>query len=214
MAGHQGLDVLIGIAVALLLTWLLLIAALAIRRPKSKVLQLEAAYRQFSSGGAALPSRNRRLRLTLLVLVLVILNVVWLGLLLSRAVGERAVESTSTHSATPGGLSSSAGRSTASDPRSGSAEGETIQLEDPPKSARPFQTVGIQGTYHGGAETFLRVQRWEGGKWLDFPLPTKTDHSGQFTAYVELGQPGRYRLRVLDPDSGVTSKPFVLVITG
>jgi hypothetical protein len=214
MAGHQGLDVLIDIAVALLLTWLLLIAALAIRRPKSKVLQLEAAYRQFSSGGA-LPSRNRRLRLTLLVLaVLVMLNVVWLGLLLFRAPGERAVESTSTHSATPGGLSSNAGRSTASDPRSGSTEGETIQLEDPPDSARPFQTVRIQGTYRGGADTFLRVQRWEAGKWLDFPLPTKTNESGQFTAYVELGQPGRYRLRVLDPDSGVTSKTLVLVIKG
>ena len=36
------------------------------------------------------------------------------------------------------------------------------------------------------------MQRWEGGKWLDFPLPTKTDQSGQFTTYVELGQPGRY----------------------
>jgi hypothetical protein len=32
--------------------------------------------------------------------------------------------------------------------------------------------------------------------------------------HVELGQPGPYRLRVLDPDSGVTSKPFVLVIEG
>jgi hypothetical protein len=206
MAGHQGLEVLIGIAVALLLTWPLLIAALAIRRPK--MLQLEAAYRRFSPSGA-LRGRNRRLRLTLLVLaVLVILNVVWLGLLLSRAPGE----STSTQSATPGGLSSSAGRSPASDPRSGSAEEQAIQLEDLPDSARPFQTVRIQGTYHGGGETFLWVQRWEGGKWLNFPLPTKTNESGRFTAYVELGQPGRYALRVLDPGSGVTSKAFVLVI--
>jgi len=212
MRGHQWLEVPIGIAVALLLTWLLLIAALAIRRPK--MLQLEAAYRRFSPGGAT-PSRNRRLRLTLLVLeVLVILNVVWLGLLLSRAPGERAVESTSTQSATPSGLSSSAGPSPTSDPRNGSAEGETIQVEEIADSARPFQTVRIQGTYRGGADTFLRVQRWEGGNWLDFPLPTKTDQSGQFTAYVELGQPGRYQLRVLDPNSGVTSNPFVLVITG
>jgi hypothetical protein len=90
----------------------------------------------------------------------------------------------------------------------------TIQLEDLADSARPFQTVRIQGTYRGGAGTFLRVQRWEGDKWLAFPLPTKTDQSGRFTAYVELGQPGRYRLRVLDPDSGVTSKTFVLAITG
>jgi hypothetical protein len=229
MIGHQWLVVLIGIAVALLLTWLLLIAALAIRRPKGKMLQLEAAYRQFSSTGAV-PGRNQRLRLKLLVLaVLVILNVVWLGLLLSRVPGEQAVESTSTQSGTPGPPSSGAGPSRASDPRpptststpgaggnagSGSAEQEAIQLENSAGSAKPFQTVRIQGTYRGGADTLLRVQRWEGGKWLDFPLPTKTDQSGQFSAYVELGQPGRYRLRVLDPESGATSKPFVLVIKG
>jgi hypothetical protein len=90
----------------------------------------------------------------------------------------------------------------------------TIQLEDLPKSARPFETVRVQGTYRGGADTFLRVQRWEKGKWLAFPIPTKTDQSGKFTAYVELGQPGRYQLRVLDPGSGAACKPFVLVIKG
>src|SRR5688572_27270349 len=101
MAGHQGPEVLIGIAIALLLTLLFLIAALTIRRPTGKKLQLEAAYRRFSPSGD-LPSRNRRLQLTLLVLaVLVILNLVWLGLLLSRAPGEGAVEPTSTQSATP-----------------------------------------------------------------------------------------------------------------
>ena len=93
-------------------------------------------------------------------------------------------------------------------------EEPTIQLEDLPDPARAFETVRIQGTYPGEGDTFLRVQRWEGGKWLDFPLPTKTDPSGQFTALIELGQPGRYRLRVLDPNSGVASKPFVLVIMG
>jgi hypothetical protein len=47
-----------------------------------------------------------------------------------------------------------------------------------------------------------------------FPLPTKSDQSGQFMTQAEFGQPGRYRLRVLDPDSGVPSEPVVLVITG
>jgi hypothetical protein len=103
---------------------------------------------------------------------------------------------------------------TSEPPDESTRTGSTIQLEDLPNTARPFETVRIQGTYHGGADTFLQVQRSEGGKWLDFPVPTKTDQSGQFTAYVEFGQPGRYRLRVLDPDSGVTSKPFVLVIKG
>jgi hypothetical protein len=91
---------------------------------------------------------------------------------------------------------------------------EIIQLEDLADSARPFEAVRIQGSYRGGAGTFLRVQRWERGKWLDFPLPTKTDQSGQFITQAEFGRPGRYWLRVLDPDSEVASKPFVLVIKG
>ena len=88
----------------------------------------------------------------------------------------------------------------------------TIQLEDLADSARSFQTVRIEGTYRSGPDTFVQVQRWEGGEWLAFPLPAKTDNSGRFTAHVEFGQPGRYQLRVLDPASGVTSQPFVLVI--
>jgi serine/threonine protein kinase len=140
-----------------------------------------------------------------------------------------AVPTAMTQSSTPGRSSSSASPSPASDPRpqtstttpgagdstrSGSAEVETIQLEDSTDFAKPFQTVPIRGTHRGGAHTFLRVERWEGGKWVPFPLQAKTDQSGQFTAYVELGQPGRYRLRVLDPDSRVTSKPSVLEIRG
>ena len=89
-----------------------------------------------------------------------------------------------------------------------------IQLEDLADSARPSEAVRIQGTYRGGAGTFLRVQRWERGKWQDFPLATKTDQSGQFITQAEFGKPGRYWLRVLDPDSEVASKPFVLVING
>ena len=214
MIGQQWLQVLTGIAVALLLTWLLLFAALVSGRHKDKMLQLSAAYRRFSPGGVQ-PDRNRRLRLKLVVLaVLVVLNVVWLGLLLSRVPGEQAVESTSIQSATPGGQSSSAGTSRGSDPRDGWAPEETIQLADLTASARPFEAVRIQGTYSGRAETFLRVQYWERGMWLDFPLSTKTDRSGQFTTYVELGLPGRYWLRVVDPGSAVTSKHFVLVIEG
>jgi hypothetical protein len=93
-------------------------------------------------------------------------------------------------------------------------EEPTIQLEVLADSGRPFQPVRIEGRYRGGADIFLRVQRWESGEWVDFPVPTKADRSGQFTAFVEFGQPGRYRLRVLDPGSGLTSKTFALVIKG
>jgi hypothetical protein len=225
MTGHEWFGVLFGVAVALLLTWLLLIAALAL--PTRKMLRLEAAYRRFFPSGDV-QDREERLRLQLLVVAVIVILSLFLLLLLSRPPGDRAVESTSTQSATPGGQSSAAGPSPASGPRStaasttspgagntgsGSAK-ELIRVEDVVPSARPFESVRIQGRYRGGAGTFLRVQRWEGGKWLAFPFPTKTDQSGQFKTYVEFGQPGRYRLRVLDPDSGLTSKPFVLVIKG
>jgi len=93
-------------------------------------------------------------------------------------------------------------------------EASTIQLEPLAKPVRPNQTVPIQGRFRGGEDSLLRVQYLEGGKWLDFPLTTKTDKSGKFTAFVELPRPGRYWLRVLDSDSLVTSEPFVLVIIG
>jgi hypothetical protein len=93
-------------------------------------------------------------------------------------------------------------------------EEPTIQLEVLADSARPFQPVRIEGTYRGGADIFCGCSAGKGGEWLDFPLPTKTDQSGRFTAHVEFGQPGRYRLRVLDPGSGLTSKTFALVIKG
>jgi hypothetical protein len=213
MTGHQGVDALIGFAVALLLVSLLGIAAFAKERPKDKGRQLEAAYRRFSPSGP-LPGRNRRPRLNALVAVLVIINVVWLGFLVSRALGGRTVESTATQSGDPGGVSSSASPSAAAAPRSGSAEGQAIQVKSMVDSARTFQTVRIQGTYRGGANAVLRVQRWEAGKWVSSPVPTKTDQSGQFITYVELDQPGSYRLRMFDPDSGVASRTFVLVITG
>ena len=87
-----------------------------------------------------------------------------------------------------------------------------IQLDQTVHSAQPYRAVRITGRHRDGADTFLRMQRWEDGRWRAFPLPAKTDRAGQFTAYVEFGRPGRYRLRVLDPALGVTSDPFVLVV--
>jgi hypothetical protein len=116
-------------------------------------------------------------------------------------------------SASPGGESLSANEVPVAAPVNGSAEGATIQV-DLPKPAKVFDTVRIEGTYRGGPDTFLRIQRWEEGGWVAFPVPTKTNQSGQFTAYVEFGRPGRYMLRVFHPGSGVTSEPFAVVISG
>ena len=90
---------------------------------------------------------------------------------------------------------------------------QTIEIEGSGATAEPFETVRLHGTYRGGAQRFLQVQRWANGRWQAFPVPAKTDESGRFTAYVELGRPNDYRLRVRDPQSGLTSAPFTLTIT-
>jgi hypothetical protein len=95
-----------------------------------------------------------------------------------------------------------------------SLEPERIALQETVLAAEPFQTVPIRGRFREGGNGELQVQRWEEGSWLDFPLQARADQSGRFTAYVELGQPGRYRLRVRHPDSGVSSEPLVVVVRG
>jgi hypothetical protein len=90
---------------------------------------------------------------------------------------------------------------------------KTIEIEGSGATAEPFETVRVHGTYHGGGQRFLQVQWRVNGRWQAFPVPAKTDGSGQFTAYVELARPHDYRLRVRDPQSGHTSDPFTLTIT-
>jgi serine/threonine protein kinase len=161
---------------------------------------------------AATPRRRESRRTVLLVLAAALVIVT--GSATAWLVGapdSSGVSAPITQSPVAGELPSSADPSQAAPSGSPPA---SIRLRSSVDSAKPFQAARIQGTYPGGAGTFLRVQRWEEGAWLTFPVPAKTDQSGQFTVYVELGQPGRYRLRVLDPGSGATSEPVVLVIKG
>ena len=81
-------------------------------------------------------------------------------------------------------------------------------------TARPFETVRMVGTYIGArARTILRVQQHQGGDWVDFPLPTTTDDSGDFTVYVELGSPGETSGPRRRSQSRHVSKPVIVVIS-
>jgi hypothetical protein len=160
------------------------------------------------------PAKKRRFGY--LALAAAALAALLIGALLFATSGDRGVTAQSVPTVAASAIAPVAKPTSEPSNQSMDTGGEepTIQLEVLADSARPFQPVRIEGRYRGGAETFLRVQRREGGRWLAFPVPTKTDKSGQFTAFVEFGQPGRYRLRVLDPNSGVKSKTFALVIKG
>jgi len=96
----------------------------------------------------------------------------------------------------------------------GSTQGtERFRLESLSYEGEPFETIPIKGTYVGApAGTTLRVQRQEDDGWVDFPLPAATDEDGRFSAYVELAEPGRNRLRIADPEVGAVSDVLVLRI--
>jgi hypothetical protein len=167
-------------------------------------------------GPEPVQSTAKRRRFGYLALAATALAALLIGALLFAASRDRGVtaQSVPTVTATPTATVAKPTSKPSNETTRTGREEAAIQLEDLADPARPFQPVRIEGTYRSGPDTFLRVQRWEGGKWLAFPLPTKTDQSGRFTTHVEFDQPGRYQLRVLDPGSGLTSKPFVLVIKG
>jgi hypothetical protein len=77
---------------------------------------------------------------------------------------------------------------------------------------RAFETIPIPGSYQGvaGAAT-LQVQLRRASEWSPFPLPVVTQPSGEFRAYVELGR-GQYRLRIVDPATGTTSRVLTLLV--
>ena len=88
-----------------------------------------------------------------------------------------------------------------------------IQVKGEEFAAGPFETVSMAGTYVGSpARTILRIQQRQGADWVDFPLPTTTDESGNFTAHVELASPGEHQIRIVDPMSDAVSQPVTVVI--
>lgn len=174
------------------------------------------------------PTRGRRRRagvltLTVALAAVVVSSAAWLLAepVSSSAPGTSRTDSGPTADRTPGPAATPlsavvsvpdavvSGADPGAAPRSDEAQ---IRVQESVHTAAPFQTVPVRGTYSGGVDTFVRIERWEDGRWRAFPVPAKTDRAGAFTAYVELAQPRRHRLRVVDDREGVTSEPFVVVI--
>ena len=103
---------------------------------------------------------------------------------------------------------------TAGDPStSPAASASRIETTSLTYFGRPFETIHIQGRYRGvPGPTPLRVQIQEPAGWTLYPLPAFTQPSGQFRAFVELGEPGKYRLRIVDPTRHRSSEVVTLLV--
>ncbi len=79
-----------------------------------------------------------------------------------------------------------------------------IVLTASPQQAATYQRVNLSGTYRAGEGTTLQVQREQGGTWADFPTSASVS-GGTFATYIETGQTGPNRFRVIDTSSGRAS---------
>ena len=131
-------------------------------------------------------------------------------------VSPTAARSSRAPTTTAAAPSSSAGTPTfptaASSPQAGA---DAIVLARKTYEAAPFRVVRVSGTVRTPSpaardQVHLEVRR--GAGWSTFPLPAVTGAEGQFTAFVSLGSPGRYRLRVVAAGGGPVSDPFLVTV--
>jgi hypothetical protein len=77
--------------------------------------------------------------------------------------------------------------------------------------ASPYETVRLKGQFVK-SNSVLRVQQRQGTRWTTFPLPTTTDGSGRYNAYVELANPGPHELRVVSKETGAASNVVTVTV--
>jgi hypothetical protein len=111
-------------------------------------------------------------------------------------------------SSTPSGPTGSTPPTTsAQPPQSG------IKLTASPSQAGTYQRVNLTGTYAGAAPgTSLQVQRRQGTTWTNFSTVTASVNAGQFSTWIETGQPGPNRFRMFDAGAGKASNIVVVQI--
>ena len=103
-------------------------------------------------------------------------------------------------------------------PKTGGAEeSETaepdrvISLSAGQTAVGPMDQIDLTGVYPGGEGAILQVQRFEGGKWADFPVTISVSDE-TFATYVQTSQPGVNRFRVIDTADGATSNDVRVTI--
>lgn len=80
-----------------------------------------------------------------------------------------------------------------------------ISLSAGQTSVSPMEQIDLTGVYPGGEGAILQVQRFEGGGWTNFPASPVSVSNQTFSTYVQTGQPGVQRFRMLDTGSGKPS---------
>jgi hypothetical protein len=89
---------------------------------------------------------------------------------------------------------------------------KAISLSAGQTSVAPMAQIDLTGVYPGGEGAILQVQRFENGGWTDFPASPVSVSDQTFATYVQTGQPGVQRFRMLDTGSGKTSNEVKVTV--
>lgn len=94
---------------------------------------------------------------------------------------------------------------------SSSAPATPITLSAAETAVGPMQQINLSGTFPGGDGAILQVQRFSAGGWIDFPV-TASVSGGGFATYVQTGQTGVNRFRMIDSDSAAVSNEVKVTV--
>lgn len=86
-----------------------------------------------------------------------------------------------------------------------------ISLSASQLEVAPMQQIDLTGIYPGGEGAIVQVQRLTNGRWQDFPVTASVSNQ-TFSTYVQTGQTGQNRFRVVDTATGVASNEVRVTI--
>jgi hypothetical protein len=96
-------------------------------------------------------------------------------------------------------------------PTSSAPPEKAITLSAGQTTVAAMQQIDLSGSYPQGEGAILQVQRFENAAWTDFPVTVSV--SGEtFATYVQTGQGGETKFRVVDTDSGLASNEVVVTV--
>lgn len=82
---------------------------------------------------------------------------------------------------------------------------KAITLSASQTEVSPMEQIDLTGIYPGGEGAILRVERFSNGQWEDFAQITANVSNQTFSTYIQTGQVGLQRFRMVDTDTGQTS---------
>ncbi|MDN4160803.1 hypothetical protein [Nocardioides abyssi] len=107
--------------------------------------------------------------------------------------------------------SSSSGSSEPTDEETSEAPEDEISLSSGQTSVSPMQQIDLTGVYTGGEGAILQVQRFADGQWVDFPVTASVSNE-TFSTYIQTGQLGENRFRMVDTSTGLESNEVTVTI--